>query len=191
MLQALRAVAEVSDEATVERLRVKAGIPLARPTSLIPEEWFVRLVDAIREDRPDDAEALLARAGRYTADYVSAHRIPRPFKALLKALPDRWAVPLLLWAFRRHAWTFAGSSAFRVESADDGKDRTGRWHLYLDTCLTCRRPGDAAGGSFYAAAFEGLLRLASPHIHVREVTCRRLGADVCCFAAQLKPKDRP
>ena len=151
---------------------------------MIPEVWFVQLVETMRQRLGATmAEAALRQAGAYTADYVAEHRIPSAFKALLAALPARWSVPLLLFAFRQHAWTFAGSSPFRVQTIDAQRQE---YHLILDEAPTCRRPCSAMGGAYYEAAFEGLLRLASSRIHVREVTCRRQGADACCFAVFSK-----
>ena len=177
VLQSLRALDEQAGSAARAELALAAGLPETWPEGLIPEAWFVRLVDTLRTGpNAEDAAAVLAGGGRYTAGYVAAHRIPGPFKRLLAALPRRWAVPLLLAAFKRHAWTFAGAGTFRYERA-----ARGRYTLILQDSPTCRRPGASPGGHFYEAAFEGLLRLASPTVRVREVACRRLGAPACRF----------
>lgn len=58
-----------------------------------------------------EAAAILHDAGRRTADYLLANRIPRPVQRLLRILPDPFAARLLLAAIARNAWTFAGSGS--------------------------------------------------------------------------------
>jgi divinyl protochlorophyllide a 8-vinyl-reductase len=62
----------------------------------------------------DQAGVILAQAGQGTADYILAHRIPGPAKALIRALPAPLGARLLTAAIARHAWTFAGSGHFSV-----------------------------------------------------------------------------
>lgn len=62
----------------------------------------------------DRAGAILTAAGQGTADYILAHRIPGPAKALIRALPASLGARLLTAAIARHAWTFTGSGTFRV-----------------------------------------------------------------------------
>ncbi|MCX7289186.1 MAG: bacteriochlorophyll 4-vinyl reductase [Rhodobacterales bacterium] len=64
----------------------------------------------------DRAAAILAQAGQGTANYILAHRIPGPAKALIRALPASLGARLLSTAIARHAWTFAGSGEFRILS---------------------------------------------------------------------------
>lgn len=142
---------------------------------MVPEAWFVRLVAAVRATLPaHEAEAVLADGGRRTAAYVAAHRIPAPLRFLLARLPARWGVALLLRAFDRHAWTFAGAGRYR------GRGNT----ITLADAPTCRGgpPASRRRGGYYAAAFEGLLRLAAPSASVREITCQACGDDRCRFA---------
>ncbi len=189
VLQTLRALEARAGAAVAERVARQARLPDPLPPGMIPEAWFVRLVAATRRTLgPDEAERVLRRSGALTADYVAAHRIPGLFKALLRCLPTRWSVPLLLFAFRRHAWTFAGSSAFSVARADHGAG----FELTLDDCPTCRhQPGEPRpGGAYYEAAFEGLLRLAGRNINVQEVSCRLRGDDVCRFSVTTRDEDR-
>ncbi|MDF1728240.1 MAG: bacteriochlorophyll 4-vinyl reductase [Sulfitobacter sp.] len=82
---------------------------------MIPEGEAARLHRQIRQSDPDRAPALLAQAGRGTADYILAHRIPAPARLLLRALPMGISAHLLSRAIARHAWTFVGSGQFRVE----------------------------------------------------------------------------
>jgi len=105
-------VAAWGREAT-DRLMAAAGLAHYRnapPTALVPEAEPARLFAAIRAARPAaEADAVLREAGRLTANYILAHRIPQPAQRLLRALPLAIAVRALLAAIRAHAWTFAGS----------------------------------------------------------------------------------
>ncbi len=173
--QTLRAL----DELTVgkrERIWASSGLPDAAPTAMVPEAWFMTLVRAVREELPEgQAEAVLRWSGSLTADYVRANRIPAPAKVVLRLLPRAVSLPLLLWAVGKHAWTFAGSGTFRVEG------RT----LVLDGSPTARARPQGLSCSYYEAAFEGLLSLAAPGVHVRERCCRGAGAPDCRF--ELSP----
>jgi divinyl protochlorophyllide a 8-vinyl-reductase len=63
---------------------------------------------------PRRARAIAAAAGRRTADYVLANRIPAVVRRLLALLPPALSARLLLAAIRRNAWTFAGSGSCDV-----------------------------------------------------------------------------
>ncbi|MEF3045974.1 bacteriochlorophyll 4-vinyl reductase [Pseudotabrizicola sp. L79] len=87
------------------------------PQGLIGPNAILQLLPVLdqatgREGR----DRLLAQAGRRTADYILAHRIPQPAQRLLKHLP----APVAAWALSRaiatHAWTFAGSGQFHRDS---------------------------------------------------------------------------
>lgn len=179
VIQSLRALQALEKAPLTDTIIATARLNEREPSTMVDEDEFVRLVAAIRAYLPADrAASVLGRAGTYTADYVAANRIPAIFRSLLERLPARLAIPLLLRAFRRHAWTFAGSSHFEV---------TGSYprEILLDDAPTCRA-GNCGGssGEYYAAAFQGLLSLASPDVRVGEVECRCSGAGVCRFAIQ-------
>jgi len=153
---------------------------------MVPERLFVELVRVVRERLPTPrSDAVLRLAGSYTAAYVAAHRIPGAFRLLLRGLPRRPAIRLLLAAFRRHAWTFAGSGRFGVVGAYPGT-------LVLQHCPTCRRGGGhGRAGAYYEAAFEGLLQIVDPAIRVRETRCCSLGDPNCQFTIELRSDNRP
>ena len=178
----LDAVTERLGASTATALRLRAGIPDPVPATMIPERWFVRLVSELRATVPEPVSAaILRQAGEATAAYVAQNRVPAPARAVLAVLPSRLALPMLLRAVDRHAWTFAGRGDFRHA---DGT-------LTLSDAPTCRASADAAadpldhppsfGGAYYEAAFAGILALASPDIVVREVACVRAGAPACRF----------
>jgi divinyl protochlorophyllide a 8-vinyl-reductase len=97
---------------------------------------------------------------------------------------------LLLKAFAKHAWTFAGRGSFMVEGPYPGVIR-------LEDCPTCRDPfATDHGGTYYEAAFAGLLRLATPDVSIREIACLTQGAPACRFRIHLSttaptPGDSP
>ncbi len=180
VLQSLRALEELEPRAVYTRVLARAAFPQPPdqwPHGLIPEAWFTQLLRALRDTVPPArSEEILRRAGAYTAAYVARHRIPAPIRAALGALPAALALPLFLRAVRRHAWTFAGSGAFRFSSKPTVT-------LILESCPTCRPDAHppVPGGAYYEAAFAGLLRLAAGPLLVRETSCISSGAPHCCF----------
>ncbi len=194
VLQTLAALEALEGAKT--RADVEQRLPPVGLDGLIPEAWFVDAVGMVRRLLPPDrSERVLAEAGTRTASYVARHRIPRPFAAVLRALPARWAVPLLLFAFEKHAWTFAGAGRFSFSSGASGARLRNLlpgsgppdWALRLERAPTCRdgSKGLGFGGAFYAAAFEGLLQLAAPGLTVREVACARTGEAACRFVLEF------
>jgi divinyl protochlorophyllide a 8-vinyl-reductase len=115
-------------------------------------------------------------AGRKTADYLLAHRIPRAVQVLLKLLPPGLAAPLLTAAILSHTWTFAGSASV---AALRGRPL----RIALTGCPICR--GAAAQTSacgYYAATFETLFRtLVAARASVVEVACEAVGDPSCIF----------
>jgi len=180
VMRTLQAVEESYGPALAGELNRRAALPSNRWNSLIPEEWFLSVIRELRGLLPvTESEAMLRRAGALTGEYVRENRIPAVFRGLLAMLPARLAVPLLLRAFRRHAWTFAGSGRFRFEGRHPST-------LVLEGSPTCRVPGGTErSGSYYEAAFETLLALAAPGIRVRESSCQAAGDPACRFELLL------
>jgi divinyl protochlorophyllide a 8-vinyl-reductase len=90
-----------------------SGYLLQPPQSMVDEAEVRRLHGVLREDLGDEQARAVARdAGLRTAEYLLAHRIPRPVQRLLKFLPAALAARVLLAAISRNAWTFAGSGKF-------------------------------------------------------------------------------
>jgi len=88
------------------------------PHQMVDECEFHRLVETVCETlEPHERAQILFEAGERTAEYLLQARIPKFFQVLLKHLPTRWAARLLLWAIKKHAWTFAGSGAFEYQVA--------------------------------------------------------------------------
>ena len=150
----------------------------APPESMVDETEVTRLHHELRRSLGSEVAGKVAQgAGRRTADYLLAHRIPKPVQALLKRLPAPLAAQVLLSAIRRHAWTFAGSGEFSARAGWGGAVLTIR-HNPLCKGLSSDRPAC----DFYAATFERLFRvLVHAAARVSEVGCEACGDAECRF----------
>lgn len=152
------------------------------PQAMVHEDEVRRLHLALRRHLGDArADEIAVAAGRLTADYLLARRIPGPFQALLRRLPAALAARLLLSAISRHAWTFVGSGSFQaqVEPQRHAAMLTVRGN---PLCLGLQAQAPACG--FYAATFTRLFqRLVHPAATVREIACEACGDEACRFEA--------
>ncbi|MGG5811508.1 bacteriochlorophyll 4-vinyl reductase [Falsiroseomonas sp. CW058] len=166
--------------ATCEAVFAAAGQArhlLAPPGRMVPEGDVTALHRTLRAMLGAAAADGVARdAGRLTARYLLAHRIPRALQAVLRRLPPALAARLLLGAIGRHAWTFAGSGSFRS---------LGRAPLRLAIRggpIARAGAADHPACGYYAATFETLFRaLVSPHSRAEETECEACGAPDCIF----------
>jgi divinyl protochlorophyllide a 8-vinyl-reductase len=177
---ALTRVAEALGPEDAARVFAAAGLShrlAAPPDGMVPEDEVVALHQALRHELGTArARAEGREAGRLTALYLLAHRIPRPAQRVLRWLPAPLAARALLAAIARHAWTFAGSAAFRARAGHPCV-------VELDGAPTCR--GTTAGEplcDYYAATFETLFRtLVHRASRVEETECGATGAPACRF----------
>ena len=145
---------------------------------MISEAPAARVHQALRAQVPDLAAALSWEAGKRTADYVLANRIPPFAQRLLKVLPWRMSAPLLARAIAKNAWTFAGSGTFRVVTPY-------RFEL-ADNPIVAGEHSDTPLCYWHAAEFERLFQaLVHPHMICRETHCTAQGADACVFELHL------
>jgi len=169
----------IGDQAATD-LFDRAGLSsyLAHPPSrMVDEAEVTRLHAAMRQTVGDAMARRVARsAGRRTANYLLAHRIPRPVQAALKLLPARLAARVLLAAIRRHAWTFCGTGEFAARAGQPVR-------LTLRHNPLCRgAQADAPSCDYYAATFERLFRvLVHRRSRVIETHCEACGDDACRF----------
>jgi divinyl protochlorophyllide a 8-vinyl-reductase len=121
-------------------------------------------------------KSITRAAGLRTADYLLAHRIPRPVQWLLKRMPHAIAARVLCLAIARHAWTFAGSGEFSYTWAP-------RLVFRVRGNPLCSRIGsETPVCHYYAATFERLFRvLVNEDLRVQELQCEASGAAVCEF----------
>ncbi len=150
------------------------------PERMVDEGEVVALHAALRGVMPAGQAAVIAAdAGRRTADYLLAHRIPPVMRQVLPRLPARWAARILLMAIGRHAWTFAGSGRFAVLPG-----RAVRFSI-AGGPLARGVHAQAPVCDYYAATFAGLFRaLVHPATQVVETECEACGAPVCIFEAR-------
>ena len=137
--------------------------------AMIPEVHALRLHRWLALHEPLGSFVIAEDAGARTADYIIAHRIPRPAVWLLRHLPAPAAAPLLMAAIRKHAWTFIGAGQFAAEGA---------WRFTIDRSHAddAILPPDSLF-HWYAAVFTRLYR----ELVARDCTCRMIAA----------PPDRP
>lgn len=72
----------------------------------IPQALFAGLFAHLP---PAQATRIAEDAGRLTADYIIANRIPKLVVKILRLLPPTWAGRMLMKAIKKNAWTFVGS----------------------------------------------------------------------------------
>lgn len=147
------------------------------PQQMVDEAEALRLHSLLRSELGAQLSAEVARdAGVATAEYLLAHRIPKPVQVLLRVLPAPWACRVLLAAIRRHAWTFAGSGHFEAIAGPPAL-------LTIRNNPLCRDQHSAVPVcDYYAATFEHLFRkLVHADTRVRELSCEACGDDACRF----------
>jgi len=164
-------------------LFARAGVPVPPPDAgMWPEAEVARLHRAVVLARPDLAPGLMRAAGLGTAEYILAHRIPRPAKALIRALPSPMAARLLTTAIGKHAWTFAGSGRFAVDN------------LRPLTVTISANPlacgfKEAPSCHWHAAVFERLYAaLVWPLVDVTETACCACRDAACRFQITPQPQ---
>ncbi len=162
------------------RIFAEAGLAahlLAAPGRMVPEAEVTALHRATRASLGEaEADAASREAGRLTALYLLAHRIPRPVQWLLRLLPPWPAARLLLRAIGAHAWTFAGSGRFRVLPG-----RPLRLEIAGGPIARAGQSATPVCG-YYAATFETLFRaLVSRRAAVTEAACEARGDPACVF----------
>ncbi len=181
VLQLVAALQAAGREALLPDLFAAAhcpGLLIEPPQTMVDERAVARLFRAVHVALAQaDALLIMSDAGRRTADYVLAHRIPKPAQAVLKALPAFAARPALAAAISKHAWTFAGSGKMTVayrptltfEIADNPLSVTGRNGV----------PGPCA---WHAAVFTRLFQaLVGTDLHFAETACCSRGEAACRF----------
>jgi divinyl protochlorophyllide a 8-vinyl-reductase len=151
LIQTVRALREQIRDAKITAILQQCNqesLLYEAPSEMVHERAFETLVGAVADQLGvESAYQILWRSGTLTADYLLEHRIPRPFQLLLRPLPPKPALALLLAAIRQHAWTFVGSGRFvyRVRQTPQ---------LTVSTHI---QPIEAVCG-FYGGTFEHLFR---------------------------------
>lgn len=118
--QIAAALREVGGNGLARQVFAAAGLEEALtspPARMVDQSAAARLHDVLRMTLPPQlARRIALDAGRRTADYLLANRIPRPAQWVMKVLPPRLAAPILLRAMASNAWTYAGTGSVRVKA---------------------------------------------------------------------------
>lgn len=183
ILQGLVALTDAVGEPAARALMAHAGLQahVDRPPTRMVDERDVQALHLTlrRELGVARARAIGRHAGLLTGDYLLAHRIPGPARAVLPRLPAAWASRALLMAIRQHAWTFCGSGVFAVLPAAGGAPV----RVSISSTATARATrADEPLCDYFAATFERLYQvLVHPATEVREVACTAMGDPACIF----------
>jgi len=177
ILQLLPVLDDLGGPGLARRILAEGGLTAPpAPEGMIDEKAVAATHRALRRVLPDQAATLAAEAGRRTADYILAHRIPMPAQRVLKCLPRGLAERLLVQAIARHAWTFAGSGRFRVL-----RRRPPVFEIAGNPIVLGERAA-APLCHWHAAVFERLFRvLVDPEACCMETACAAAGAPACRF----------
>ncbi len=146
------------------------------PEEMVNESEFHRLVQVlVAELGPEQTAQVLHESGERTADYLLAHRIPRFFQRLVKVLPRRAGLALLLWAVSFNAWTFVGSGQFRFAV---GRELVIRVHVSHPSVLPVAH--------FYGGTFTRLVHiLIDPQATVRTAADQTAHGIDCTYTLLL------
>lgn len=127
------------------------------PTEMVSEAEFHALVDAILAAIGEqDTAGVLKDSGQRTADYLLKNRIPGIFQWLVRRMPERLGMKLLLFAISKNAWTFAGSGAFSFAVGESMAIR-----------VRVRFPSEPVVAYFYGGTFDKLLcTLINPKVAI-------------------------
>jgi divinyl protochlorophyllide a 8-vinyl-reductase len=99
----------------------------------------------------------------------------------LKLLPARLALPILLKAVTRNAWTFAGAA-----NVTSGADWRGQGWIAIDANPICNGVAGLDGCHWHKAVFQRLFAaLVSTRVSVTETHCVGRGDAACRFAIRL------
>ncbi len=113
---ALRALGGESLAAQVFQAANLSDILESPPEHMVNQAVAAQLHDTLRRALPQpDALRIAADAGRRTADYLLANRIPRPAQLVMKLLPPQLSARILLKAMASNAWTYAGTGQVSIE----------------------------------------------------------------------------
>ncbi|WP_158639103.1 bacteriochlorophyll 4-vinyl reductase [Elioraea rosea] len=186
IIQLAAALAEEHGEAAASAVFHRAGLPGwldHAPGAMVPEADVAALHRALVEHVSEpEARGVAASAGRRTAAYLLANRIPGAVQGLLRLLPPWPSSRVLLRAIGRNAWTFVGSGTLSVAAG----------HPIVVTIsggpLRAAGSGAPCVAAYYAATFEGLFRaLVHPEAHAAALSRLTETNGSCAFCLSWAP----
>ncbi len=117
------------------------------PSEMVSETEFHAFVQVLLEDQGKLMTAeILQDSGERTAVYLLKNRIPGFFQTIVKPLPNKLGLKMLLFAISKNAWTFAGSGQFSYHISNES---------YIKVVVT--HSSNAAVANFYFGTFKRLL----------------------------------
>ncbi|MEM9618679.1 MAG: bacteriochlorophyll 4-vinyl reductase [Pseudomonadota bacterium] len=145
------------------------------PEEMIPESDAAALHQAVFDIAGSErARTISADAGRRTADYVMANRIPGFAKTILRALPPGIAGPMLARAIEKHAWTFCGSGSFSIVKGGGARSLVVK---------IANNPLETPGCAWHCAVFERMFQqLVSSKALVRYKKRHSQDSEACLFS---------
>ena len=145
------------------------------PHEMIDERVPADLFAALWQTVPDwVAEDVARDAGRRTADYILAHRIPSFAHTIMRRLPPSLAESLLLSAIQKNAWTFAGSGQCKTTHGKPSLIEIGANPLAMPNC------------AWHQGVFERLfLVLVAKQARISHPNCCLAAGTVCRFELHL------
>jgi len=162
LIQTVGALKEKYGEEKASKLLKTAGFGYLAsdlPTSMVQEMNFHNLVKGLKPQIGEEELAdVLFNAGAGTAEYLLRVRIPGFFQELVKILPQKPALQLLLFAIgKAGAWTFRGSGEYYTEDVKDG----------IDIHVSVVYPSLPLVSNFYRGVFDYLIHtLVDPNLPV-------------------------
>jgi len=182
VIQTAAALTALCGREAAQRVFAQAGLSrylTAAPAAMLPLREVAALNASLAQFLPPErAAAVAAEAGRRTADYLLANRIPALAQRALRLSPRWLAARLLLRAIAANAWTYAGGA--RVRGCVTG----GAAVVEIDGGAT-----DACGCLWRQAVFQRLFAaLVNPDAQARAAGCR-LGAAPCRYEITLTPQE--
>ncbi|ABZ83859.1 bacteriochlorophyll 4-vinyl reductase [Heliomicrobium modesticaldum Ice1] len=184
IIQTVAALQERYGEGRTAEFLVNVGrgdLTQKLPAEMVDEQEFNDLVRSIQASFGNqELTQLLRRSGELTAAYLLKHRIPLPIQWILRILPVRAGLKMLLSAIEKNAWTFVGTGSYRFTMGD-------RPRITIERCLSCR--GLSANEpicAFYEGTFQTLIRtLVDKEATVKETACSAKGAPACVYEIRL------
>jgi len=131
------------------------------PSEMVSETDFHDFVVTLFNDQGKlMTQEILQDSGERTAVYLLKNRIPGLFQSLVKPLPNKWGLKMLLFAISKNAWTFAGSGEFSYNVGEKSFIK-----------VIVKHPSLPVVSNFYLGTFKRLLgELISSKIEIEPET---------------------
>jgi divinyl protochlorophyllide a 8-vinyl-reductase len=145
------------------------------PSDMTTETHFHWFVKSLLSDQGKEMAAeILQDSGERTAVYLLKNRIPGFFQTIVKPLPNKLGLKMLLFAISKNAWTFAGSGEFSYNIGEAS---------YIKVIVT--HPSEPVVSNFYFGTFKRLLgELISANIRLELETLEAGECIECTYHIQ-------